>query len=154
MSDPVEGAEALKIALASFYKEVGKEVGKAIFKSGRLVQSAAVQSIQKPQGVGQWVTRYHAGQQPYEHLASAPGQAPNTDTGELVRGIQVERQGADVIVGVESSQDQKALALEFGNEDGTLAPRPFLFPALEKNRQRIDDLIREAIAKQINEAHA
>lgn len=153
MTNQVDGAEALKIALAAFYKDVGKEVGKAIFKGGRLVQSAAIQSIQKPQGVGQWVTRYHSGQKPYQHLASAPGQAPNTDTGELVRGIQVEIKGSDVIVGVESSQDEKALALEFGNEDGTLAPRPFLFPALEQNRQKIDDLIAEAIAKQINEAN-
>ena len=153
MSNPVEGAEALKLALAAFYKDVGKEVGKAIFKGGRLVQSTAIKSIQRPQGVGQWVTRYHAGQAPYEHLASAPGQAPNTDTGELVRGIQVEILGADVIVGVEASQDQKALALEFGNEDGTLAPRPFLFPALEQNREQIDTMIREAISAQIDEAN-
>lgn len=152
MTNDVDGAAELKRALAAFSANVGAEVAKAVFKGGRLVQSAAIKSIQA-QSQGEEVTRHHRGQAPYQHTASAPGDAPNTDTGELVRGIQVEIKENDVIVGVEASQDQKALALEFGNEDGTLKPRPFLFPALESSREKIDQLVQQAIAAQVSEAN-
>lgn len=149
----VEGAQELKAALALLSKQLGPHVAKAVFRGGRLVQSRVIKRIQKPQGVGQWVTRYQPGQKPYQHLASAPGQSPNSDTGELVRGIQVEIVSGDVIVGVESSQDDKALALEFGTTDGRLKPRPFLIPSLEESRREITQLIEQAVNKQINEAN-
>lgn len=154
MSGPtVTGDEALKLALLQFNKNFGKAVGTALIKGGRLVQSAAIKSIQQPQGFGVWVTRYHSGQKPYSHLASAPGQSPNTDTGELVRGIQMEILGDNVIVGVESSQDEKALALEFGNDDGTLLPRPFLYPALEASSKKIMEMVEAAKAAEIARAN-
>lgn len=149
----VDGVEQLQANLAALSASLGPLVAKAAFKGGRLVQSRVIKRIQKPQGVGQWVTRYQPGQAPYQHLASAPGQAPNSDTGELVRGIQVEITGTDVTVGVESSQDEKAMALEFGNEKGTLLPRPFLFPSLEESRAEIEQLISDAVAAQVKGAN-
>lgn len=149
----VEGVEQLKANLAALSASLGPLVARAAFKGGRLVQSRVIKRIQKPQGVGQWVTRYQPGQAPYQHLASAPGQAPNSDTGELVRGIQVEVTRDDVTVGVESSQDDKAMALEFGTTDGRLLPRPFLFPSLEESRADIEKLISEAVAEQIKGAN-
>lgn len=149
----VDGIAQLQANLAALSASLGPLVAKAAFKGGRLVQSRVIKRIQKPQGVGQWVTRYQPGQAPYQHLASAPGQAPNSDTGELVRGIQVEVTRGDVSVGVESSQDDKAMALEFGTTDGKLLPRPFLFPSLEESRDDITKLISDAVAKQIKGAN-
>lgn len=148
----VDGTEQLKANFAALAAQLGPIVAKAAFKAGRAVQSRTIKRIQKPQGVGQWVTRYHAGQAPYQHLASAPGQAPNTDTGELVRGVQVEVRGGNVFVGVESSQDEKANALEFGTTDGRLLPRPFLYPSLEESREDIEKMLADAVAEQIRRA--
>lgn len=153
MNGEVQGVDELKKELAKLKIEFGNEIATALFKGGRIVQSATIKRIQKPEGMGIWTTRKHKGQAAYDHLASAPGQAPNSDTGELVRGIQVEAKDKDVYVGVEKSQDKKALALEFGSEDGTLKPRPFLNPSLEENRDRIRKLILEASAKAIENAN-
>lgn len=149
----VDGTEQLQANLQALSASLGPLVAKAAFKGGRLVQSRVIKRIQKPEGAGRTVTRYQPGQAPYTHLASLPGQAPNSDTGELVRGVQVEVRAGDVLVGVESSQDEKAMALEFGTTDGKLLPRPFLFPSLEESRQEIEQLISDAVAAQIKGAN-
>jgi len=67
------------------------------------------------------------------HVPSLPGEPPHRDIGNLAASIDVrevsklERQVGD---GVEYG-----LPLEFGSEDGTLAARPWLIPALEKERK-------------------
>jgi hypothetical protein len=143
-----DGLRDLQARMAQLQATLGPAVAAAAYKGGRLVQSTVIKSI-KTQSMGETVTRIKPGQAPYEHVASNPGDAPNTDTGELIRGIQIEVTGADVFVGVESSQDEKALALEFGKLDGSLEARPFLFPALEVNRKRIRDMVSDALAEQV-----
>lgn len=64
------------------------------------------------------------------HQASAPGEAPAIDTGTLVNSIQSRMTGmssAEVSVGA-----AYGLPLEYGTEDGHIAPRPFMTPAAEK----------------------
>lgn len=143
-----DGLKDLQARMAMLSATLGPAVAAAVYKGGRLVQSTVIKSI-KNQSTGDTVTRSKPGQAPYDHVASKPGDAPNTDTGELIRGIQIEITGADVFVGVESSQDEKALALEFGTLDGSLEARPFLFPALEVNRKRIRDMVSDALAEQV-----
>lgn len=65
------------------------------------------------------------------HQASAPGEAPANDTGNLARGIEWRMTGATE--GELTVAAEYAAALELGSEDGTLAPRPFLGPAVEAN---------------------
>lgn len=143
-----DGLRDLQARMSMLSATLGPAVAAAVYKGGRLVQSTVIKSI-KNQSIGETVTRIKPGQAPYDHVASKPGDAPNTDTGELIRGIQIEITGADVFVGVESSQDEKALALEFGKLDGSLEARPFLFPALELNRKRIRDMVSDALAEQV-----
>jgi len=65
------------------------------------------------------------------HTASAPGEAPATDTGQLVNSIQSQREGrASWAVNV---LDPKGRMLETGTR--RILPRPFLKPALEKVRK-------------------
>lgn len=149
MSGDVQGVEELQRNLAALKNNFTDNIAKALVKGGRLVQSATVKSIQKKEGSGRNVIRKHKGQKAYSHIASLEGQAPNSDTGELVRGIQMEVKEDDVFVGVEKSQDDKALGLEFGTADGRLKPRPFLHPALEKNRDKINKLVLDAIQKEV-----
>ncbi len=70
-----------------------------------------------------------------EHQASAPGEAPAMDTGNLVNSIQVEMTGP--AAAVVYTNVEYALYLEFGTID--MEPRPFLQPAV--------DAVTEAVAQ-------
>lgn len=72
------------------------------------------------------------GQESQLHQASAPGEAPANETGNLAGSIQTkhgENLSSEVTVGAASGA-----ALEFGTTDGKLAPRPFIGPAVESER--------------------
>lgn len=72
------------------------------------------------------------------HTASAPGEPPAIDTGNLVNSIETRRVNAftaRVNVGAEYGA-----ALEFGTD--TTAPRPFLRPAVNKHADEFVDKLR------------
>lgn len=146
----VQGLAELRANVDKLAAQIGPHLTKAAYKGARIVQTRVIKSI-KSQSQGEEVERRHPGQKPYSHIASKPGDAPNTDTGELIRGIQVEVTPKAVLVGVEASQDAKATALEFGTMDGRLAARPFLFPAFEASKPEIVALLKQAIQDDINQ---
>ena len=62
------------------------------------------------------------------HQASSPYQPPSTDTGQLENSIQTRKERPNIyFVDVGS---EYGIYLEFGTS--RMAPRPFLFPAVEK----------------------
>lgn len=63
------------------------------------------------------------------HQASAPGEAPANDMGTLANSMTITKPG-DLAREIEAPAEYAA-ALEFGRLDGTIAPRPFLAPALD-----------------------
>lgn len=67
------------------------------------------------------------------HQASAPGEAPATDTGALVNASKAEQEQAAVWAVTFTAEYAKML--EFGTPV-QLAARPFLRPAVEAERQR------------------
>jgi HK97 gp10 family phage protein len=140
----VEGVEQLNKNLALLADKYGKSVADALLVSGEVVRGDAIKSIQTRSG-GETVTRYRAGGGQYIHVAAAPNTPPNTDTGALARSIVTEVQQGDVYVG---SGLEYAPHLEFGTSK--MIQRPFLNPALEKNRRRIGKLISDAIKKTTN----
>lgn len=74
------------------------------------------------------------------HQASAPGEAPATDTGKLAGSIVAGAKGLTATV---EARSVYAIHLEYGTR--RMAARPFLVPAFEANRQRAGDLIRAAV---------
>ncbi len=74
------------------------------------------------------------------HQASAPGEPPATDTGSLASSGVADAKGLEAFVVYRMVY---AKWLEYGTRH--IAPRPFLFPAAERNRQRIGDMVRLAI---------
>lgn len=66
------------------------------------------------------------------HHASAPGEAPATDTGNLVNSIHVRKAGPFAYEVYSNSE--YAAALEFGAPAKHIAARPFLKPAIEAER--------------------
>src|SRR5699024_5479947 len=73
------------------------------------------------------------------HTASAPGDAPNIDTGRLVNSLTVTRSGAltaEVLANVEY-----AAWLELGTRN--MAARPFMTPGVEQERPKYERGLRE-----------
>lgn len=137
----VQGVEELKQNFAKLAKEYGREIAQAAVAGGEVVRSTAVKSIQR-KSRGAEVKRYRLGGGSYSHTVSKPGDPPNTDTGALVKSVHVEVKSDDVYVG---SGLKYAPWLEFGTKD--MKERPWLFPALEANKQKIKNLIANAVKK-------
>lgn len=77
-----------------------------------------------------------------EHQASAPGEAPATDTGVLVGSIYGDVEG---LKGYVEARAQYATWLENGTRH--IAPRPFMVPAIERARPWINEMIGKVAAK-------
>jgi len=77
------------------------------------------------------------------HQASAPGEAPATDIGQLYDSFSTKRDGAEARVDVHS---EYAEALEFGSSK--MAARPYLRPAMDEHK----DAIIEAVASNFEAA--
>lgn len=71
-----------------------------------------------------------------KHTASAPGQSPATDTGNLANLIRVDVKQFEcaVVSGAKYSE-----WLEFGTSK--ISPRPFMFPSYEENKKKVEGLI-------------
>lgn len=107
---------------------------KIILKGAFSIRNDAVLAVQRGPKTGR---------QYGNHTASAPGEAPATNTGALVRGIsvRVEIDGNQVDI---VSKEPYSLTLEFGSEDGRIAARPFMFPAYNKHLPQIRMDLRNA----------
>lgn len=145
MSIEVTGLEALRRNLKDLADKVGKETAKAINEGAQMVRTDAIKSIQN-KSTGRKVVRYRNGKK-RNRIAAAAGQAPNTDTGHLVKSIQVEvspqAKGAYVGSNLDYAKD-----LELGTKN--MKPRPWLEPAYEKNIKGIRKLISLAIRKEVS----
>lgn len=137
----LQGVEELKVNMKRLADKYGEAFAKAAVAGGHMVRNDAVKSINQ-KSPGRTVTRSREGGGQYSHVAAAAGHAPNKDTGRLSNSIFVEVKQDDVFVGtsVEYAPD-----LEFGTKD--MLPRPFLNPALEKNRRQIQKMFKESARK-------
>lgn len=84
------------------------------------------------------------------HQASAPGEPPATDTGVLVNSIvgDVTRAQNNQVQGYVRAGAGYAGYLEFGTR--RMAARPFLFPAIERNRVAIQQFLQRAMQTAAN----
>tara|TARA_Y100001937_G_scaffold50340_2_gene70008 strand:+ start:828 stop:1256 length:429 start_codon:yes stop_codon:yes gene_type:complete len=125
--------DALKKQIAKrLTTEAENEIKVRLFSSANLVEAEAKQSIQRGVKTGRVYKR-----RSIIHQASAPGEPPASDTGFLVSNITktaVEKSGTALSIAVESKAKYSKF-LEFGTRK--MSARPFLQPALEKNRNKI-----------------
>lgn len=71
--------------------------------------------------------------------ASAEGEYPMADTGELASKISFDIRGN---TGIVTSSAPYSKHLEYGTQN--MRARPFMFPSLEKNRRRILKMFKDA----------
>lgn len=136
--------KAVEAELAQLAKFYSKATIDGAITGAQLVRSTAIKAIQSKSS-GEVVTRTTAAGEPYNHIASKEGAAPNTDTGALVNSVQVDIAGSGIRKGVVvGSRLPYAAWLEFGTSK--MAARPWLWPSLEQNRSAI----RKLIGKEIN----
>ena len=106
-------------------------------RAGNLVRNTAVQSINQGSRSGAFYTRGgKTGQR------SAAGEPPKTDQGFLVQNIVLDIDPDGLGANVESRADYSE-ALEFGTSK--MAARPFMQPALEENKPKINRLAKQMV---------
>jgi hypothetical protein len=110
-----------------------REVGKALFAAGEMIQVEAQISITAGAVSGK------------NHKPSAPGEPPNNDTGDLASKIET-RQVAPLVVEV-SSNSEHALPLEVGTSK--MAARPSMGPARDAKRKEVTQLVRKAVDRAV-----
>lgn len=143
----IEGLDRLASKSKIVSRIAQQEVKKALFVAGSYVEQDAKVSIAQGEKTGRVYKRGNV-----THRASAPGEAPASDTGRLVNSINVRPAEGELAVDVVAGGGivKYARMLEFGTSK--MAARPFLFPALEKNKQKIRKRIEAALDKTIDRA--
>lgn len=133
-----------RINMQRYARALEKEVKAAIVGSAEALREEMITSIQKGVKTGKLYKRGSI-----THRASAPGQAPASDTGTLAnRSIDVryERGGRSAFVGVNKGGGlEYAMHLEFGTVN--MAPRPFVKPASKKLAKPIRKALADAVRK-------
>ena len=150
----LKGAKAHAARLKKLTGEdMVREVGKALFAAGEMIQVEAQVSITAGAVSGK------------NHKPSAPGQAPNNDSGVLANHIETN-QVAPLVVEVSSNamgsstdggkfgpgrepsgRVSIAAALEFGTSK--MAARPYMAPARDKKRKEVTQLVRKAVDRAV-----
>lgn len=118
----INGGDAVIKRLQGMSRGITKASIKRLIASGELVRKDAVASIRAGAVSGSG------------HVPSAPGEPPNADTHVLDRSIHVEVNESGLTVTVVADAPYAA-AQEFGT--ARLPERPYLRPALLRNRSRI-----------------
>lgn len=128
----IAGAAQFTAKLRNNSVQAAQFVDSAVFELANRVQVDAQNSITEGATSG-------AG-----HVASLPGESPNADTHRLDTNIETIR-GSEpgTIKYVVSSNASYSIPLEVGTSK--MSARPFMRPALEKNRERITKRLAAAI---------
>lgn len=130
----VDGGKKASDAIRKLGPVVTKKVQLVIRAAALRIHADAVRSVQRGPKTGRAYGN---------HIASAPDQAPATDTGFLASNIVIlmdtDGLGAQVV-----SRAKYSWYLEFGT--AVMLPRPFMHPAFVKNKAWINAKIKQAVA--------
>ncbi len=156
-------------------KEVRLAIARAVFSGVLLIQGRARMRVLKgPKSgiiygpirlarIANTGGKLSNGQARKVHQASAPGEAPANETGNLARGIIVTRateSGFGVYTAQVQSTAKYAAALEYGTRKAgkshsvVILERPYMRPSIEESKAEINTLIRYNVAKAIVELKA
>lgn len=133
--------EALRKAFSNLDEQFNAAASEAVEDTIMAVDGEIKRRIQNGPASGRVYQKYNPRR---VHQASAPGQAPMTDTGRLVSSIMLDIRPLTATVG---SRLAYAAHLEYGTR--RMAPRPVWMPVAEKQslkfRERMNDNLRRVI---------
>ena len=142
ISIQVKGFKKVMASLKNLEQDLEKPFREVIAGGAQLIRGEAIKSIQSGPKSGRIYEKYNPRR---THRASAPGQAPASDTGNLVSQIRVREENKDLIK-VESNALYSSF-LEFGTSK--MLARPFLFPATERSRPKIIQAVFNKVKQEI-----
>ena len=120
---------------------VRQEVSQVVDRTCKAIEAGAKAKVMNPPKTGRVYKRGNV-----VHQASAPREAPATDTGDLAGSITSRMRGpmsGEVDVGSEHG-----LYLEYGTvKTDRLAPRPFLGPSVEEEKGNFERGLAAAIGR-------
>ena len=139
MKTTLTGTVELKKALAEFGIQADKELKAIVQGTAQNIRTHAIKSILRGTKSGVEYQKYSPRR---KHRASAPGEAPASDTGRLAGAIRADIEGrqAEVVADTEY-----AAWLEFGTMK--IQPRPFMVPAMEKERPKWEERLNRIVDK-------
>lgn len=119
---------------------IRSELGKVVAKAALSIEATAKASMTEPKSG----RVYRRGKK--THQASAAGQAPAIDTGALANSIQADTTEADAKLYAEvGAGTEYAEPLEMGT--ARIAPRPFMTPAAEAERPKLQQAAESAVKR-------
>ena len=121
----IDGLDELRQALAQAKVEVRQAAEREVAAATARVQGAAVKRIERGPASG---NVYQSSVSGRDHQASAPGEAPMSDSGNLAGSIATSFNGLE---GVVFTPLDYGRYLEFGTSK--IKPRPWLLPSLEED---------------------
>lgn len=131
----------------SIAERVRKGVMRGVISGTQIVQEEMIRSIMEPPKSGKIYTRRGV-----KHQASAPGEKPANDTGNLAKSITTSFDPAN-LTGTINVGAEYGARLEYGfvGQDSAgrtidQAPRPFARPALADKEKEIRDEIMKGVA--------
>lgn len=135
ISVSVSGASAVIKALDEQRAKREKAVQDAVNLTAQLVRTDAIRSMKQSPATGDKYKR-----RTITHTASSSPNPPRIDTGRLANSVKALVGKLEALVGT---------AVEYGRylEFGTtkMQPRPWLFPAFERQRRNFVNRLREAM---------
>ena len=135
----INGLKEVQEAIRAYQGDISRQLGLIVNAAAIEAVSDVKRAIQGPPKTG----REYARGRDKIHRASAPGQAPATDTGALATSIYNEDRGQySKAIG---SRLDYAYYLEFGTF--RIAPRPAWIPAVERTIPKMLKRVNVAIAK-------
>lgn len=135
----INGLKEVQDAIRAYQGDISRQLGLIVNAAAIEAVTDVKRAIQGPPKTG----REYARGRDKIHRASAPGQAPATDTGTLVSSIYNEDRG-EYSKAIGSRLDY-AYYLEFGTF--RIAPRPAWIPAVERTIPKMLKRVNAAIAK-------
>ena len=148
----VQNLAAVERSLAQYGAKAEAEIAKAVTAAALTITNDIKRAIQGPPKTGRI---YKRGKRGRDHQASAPGEAPASDTGALASAIIYTKPNpltAIVAVRADATNEkgkakplQYAVWLEYGTR--RIAPRPSWRPAVDKNTPLFQKLIDAAIRR-------
>ena len=133
------GTKELKETLRRLGVNADKELSDAVRMTAQGIRNNAIKSIARGTKSGDVYDKTNPRR---THRASAPGEAPASDTGRLVGSIRADIAGKEANV---SANTAYAEPLEFGTRN--MEPRPFMVPALEAERPAWERRLAQAVDK-------
>jgi hypothetical protein len=110
---------------------VEKLVTAALFNGAEIIQSDIVFRIMQGSVSGE------------KHVRSKPGESPNNEFGDLVRGVEAARYGP--LKARVTSSAPYAAALEFDESGRMGGKRPAVIPARNAKKKEVRDLVSKAL---------